>query len=111
MAADNLISESDFAQSVVEYARATGWLVWRTWNSKHSPAGEPDLRLVHPGQKRVIWAELKSSKGKLTPMQEQAIETLQVAGAEAYLWYPQDWWLIEMVLKGEYGTVIPTKET
>jgi len=27
MAVDNLISERDFAQAVVEYARAMGWLV------------------------------------------------------------------------------------
>jgi len=100
VAANNLITERDFAQAVVEYARATGWLVWRTWNSKHSPAGEPDLRMVRPP--RVIYAELKRERGRLTPAQEQAIDLLdKCPGVETYLWKPSDWPRIEKILAQE----------
>lgn len=94
------ISEKDFAQTVVETAEALGWTVWRTWRSDHSPSGEPDLRMAHPVLRRVIWAELKSYKGRLTAAQQQSIETLMAAGATVFIWRPTDWEEIESILSG-----------
>ena len=92
------VSEKDFAQAVVEYAQAWGWTVWRTWNSKHSPAGEPDLRMVRPP--RVIFAELKSETGKLTTKQAEAVALLrECPGTWCYVWRPSDWDEIEGVLE------------
>jgi len=42
-------------------------------------------------EKRLIFAELKSSKGKLTPTQEQWLEALKETGVEAYVWRPADY--------------------
>ena len=95
------ISEKEFAQAVVELAEALGWMVWRTWVSLHSPKGEPDLRMVNVDQRRVVWAEVKSDKGKLTAAQAEAILTLRSSGAEVYVWRPGDWEKIQAVLKGE----------
>jgi hypothetical protein len=81
------MSEAAFQAEVVRLAKALGWLVFSTWDSRHSPAGEPDLRLVRD---RVIWAELKSEKGKPTVLQKAALEALADAGAEAYLWRPSN---------------------
>ena len=41
-------TEKGFSQAVVDYAHTQGWTVWRTYDSRHSPAGEPDLRMVRP---------------------------------------------------------------
>ena len=100
---NGLISEKDFQAAVRELAELMGWTVFCTWSSRHSPGGEPDLRLVHPIQKRMIWMELKSAKGKLTARQVEAIETLQAAGEEVYVFRPQDWEQIEKILSGREG--------
>lgn len=80
-------TERQFQQQVVALARACGWLVFHTWNSLHSPAGEPDLRLV---RERVVWAELKREGRDPNPIQEAAIAALRAAGAEVYVWRPSD---------------------
>lgn len=66
-------------------------MYYHTWRSFHSPAGFPDCVMVRiePGP-RLIFAELKSEKGKVTPEQEQWLEALQFIGVEAYLWRPAD---------------------
>jgi len=97
----HFVTEKQFKQTVIELAQALGWTVFSTWSSLHSPSGEPDLRMVHPGQKRVIWIELKATKGKPSHSQKEAIEILLAAGAEADVWRPQDMDRIEMILKGE----------
>ena len=94
------ISEKQFQAQVRERAELLGWVVFTTWNSRHSPAGEPDLRLVHPVQKRIIWVELKTENGKVSAKQNEAIETLQEAGFEVFIWRPSDQDQIEKVLQG-----------
>lgn len=93
-------SEQDFQREVIAYAKKRGWTVFFTWNSRHSPAGEPDLRLV---REKVVWAELKGYDargrlGRLTALQSEAIGRLSAAGAEVYVWNPGDWEGIERVL-------------
>jgi hypothetical protein len=61
-------------------AEELGWhVVGATWNTKNSPSGEPDLRLV---RERVIWMELKTEKGRLTSRQRFVVSRLKEAGAE-----------------------------
>ena len=94
------VNEKEFSQAVVEYAEASHWLVFRTWSSIHSPAGEPDLRMVRPP--RVIFAELKREKGKVSEKQQEALELLrQCPGVETYLWRPSCWDEIERILGRE----------
>ena len=83
-------SEKDFQQAVRDLAALLGWTVWCTWDSRRSPSGEPDLRMVRPP--RVVFAELKTEKGKPTAMQIVAGTVLtQCPGVEYYLWRPGDW--------------------
>ena len=90
-------NEKEFAQTVVEYARTQGWEVWRTWRSVHSPPGEPDLRMIRPP--RVVFAELKTMKGKLSLHQKRAKALLEECGGVEYcLWRPSDWDAIEDIL-------------
>lgn len=62
------MTEKELRQSIVRAAREFHWRVYFTWSSMHSPAGFPDLCMVRGP--RLIFAELKTDKGKVTPEQE-----------------------------------------
>ena len=91
-------SEAAFQIEVVALATTFGWMVshqrpakvgdrWMT--AITGDVGFPDLVLAHP-TKGVIYAELKSRTGKLAPAQAKWRDALQGAGAEWYLWRPDD---------------------
>ena len=91
------IREKDFQNSVIQLAKLCGWLVYSTWCSIHSPSGFPDLVMVRLS--RVIFAENKSEKGKLSPAQQEWLAALTATGkCEVYSWKPSDWDEIEKVL-------------
>lgn len=107
-----LIREKDFQQTVWELATRLGWIVGWTHDARKSEPGEPDLRMVHKEQGRVLFIELKSEKGKLTksrwnkagtrfmPGQEDWAEALNACpGVEYYLFRPSDWDEIEAALR------------
>lgn len=99
-----LINEKDFQQAVWELAISLGYIVGWTHDARKSEPGEPDLRMVHKEQGRVLFIELKSEKGKLTkgrwnkagtrfmPGQEDWAEALNACpGVEYYCLRPSDW--------------------
>jgi len=91
------ITERDFLASVRSLAELLGWACYHTWQSIHSPAGFPDLVLVRPP--RIIFAELKVGNRQPTPAQERWLNLLREChGVEAYLWRPEDWEQIQMLL-------------
>lgn len=93
------IRENAFRDAVIQYAKLRGWLCYFTWNSKHSPAGFPDLVMVRGW--RMVCAELKIGKNKTTPAQDEwlkALRDLDNNWCEVYLWRPEDWPTIELVL-------------
>ena len=90
--------EADFQAAVVQMAALFGWLVQHSRPAKvgdkwmtaiTGDVGFPDLVLAHPS-KGLVFAELKSATGKLAPAQERWRDALQGAGAEWYLWRPDD---------------------
>lgn len=89
-------TEKVFSQQVVNRARSLGWLVFRVWNSIHSPAGWPDLTLARG--ETLLFRELKVGKGKLSPHQEEWRDHLMAAGADYAVWTPDDWEGIEETL-------------
>ncbi len=95
------ITEKQFSQQVVDYALLKGWLVYRTptWRSTGSYPGFPDLVLVRPGDKRVLFLELKSEKGRVSAAQKRWLDTLGATDAIAWVVRPSDWHLIEAVLR------------
>ena len=114
MKAQELITEKDFQATVIALARQLGWIVGFTHDSRHSEPGEPDLRMVHPTQHRVIFAELKTVKGKLTKgrynksgrwmtgQDEWQDALTSCPGIEYYLWRPDGLdGEIERILRGE----------
>lgn len=51
--------------------------------------------------KRLVFAELKSVKGKYSAEQNRYLQLLAATAAEVYRWRPKDWPEIERVLRGE----------
>jgi len=104
------MSEEGLLRHVRECARAFGWLVYHTRDSRRSDAGFPDLVLVRPP--RLIFAELKTEQGRLTAEQREWVALLDEVwqaqrgtlsrAIEVYVWRPSDWLRgeIEGVLRG-----------
>lgn len=82
------MSERDLQDQVVAIAKTCGWLCYHTHNSRRSTPGFPDLCMVR--KRRVIFAELKTEKGKVTADQGRWLIELHAAGVETYLWRPAD---------------------
>lgn len=84
------MAEAQFLAAVRQLAQLCGWRVYHTHDSRRSEPGFPDLAMVHPGQKRIVFAELKTATGRTTAEQDAWLVDLDAAGAEAYLWRPAD---------------------
>jgi hypothetical protein len=94
--------EKEFQGAVVDLARHGGWCVHHTrtvriqgggYTSPGIDAGFPDLVLAH-AEKGVIFAELKTDKGRTSAGQDRWLEVLRQAGAEVYIWRPSQMKLI-----------------
>jgi hypothetical protein len=84
------VTERDLREQVRDLCNLTGWKMYFSWTSIHSPRGFPDLVLANPEKQRVIFAELKSEKGKVTPEQQEWLDVLKQCGAEVFVWHPED---------------------
>ena len=84
------VTEADLREQIRDLCKIFGWRFLFTWTSIHSPKGMLDLFLINAEQKRVIFAELKSEKGKMTPEQQQVFDVLKACGTEVYVWRPGD---------------------
>ena len=104
-----LVSEKEFQRTVVEYAHALGYKVYHQLDTgKCRKCGEPNFSkrigpgfvdLVIAGHGKVIFAEIKAEKGRLTKDQETWQAVLRTALKRVYVWRPSDWDEIEEVLK------------
>ncbi len=90
------LSEKDFQQRIIDRARALGWLVYHTHNSRRSTEGFPDLVLVRAGRALVI--EVKAERGRVSVAQQVWLDALGATKVETYLIRPSDWSLIEELL-------------
>ena len=84
------ISETDLREQIRDLCKITSWKFYFTFNSIHSPKGMPDLILCRPP--RLIFAELKNEKGKISTYQQEWIDVLSQCGmnVEVYIWRPSD---------------------
>lgn len=90
------MNESQFQQKVTDYC---DWLRLRWYHvndSRKDKAGFPDLVIVGPSG--VIFAELKSTSGKVSAAQNDWWRDLTIAGAAAFIWRPEDWHIIDREL-------------
>jgi VRR-NUC domain len=91
------ISEKAWMATVLEAARACGWLAYHTHNSRRSAPGFPDVVAVRGG--RVLFVELKAEGGRLSEAQAEWLAALGGAGADVHVWRPSDWDLVQEVLR------------
>ena len=120
-----MMTEKQFQQQIVDLARLQGWLIHHSRPAQNrrgqwatpiqGDKGFPDLVLARGG--RIIFAELKMEKAKLTSEQKTWLQHLRPAlsdidvrltihktairfrcWSEVYLWCPSDWPDIERTL-------------
>ena len=102
-----LQSEAGFQSAILDLAQLQGWKVCHfsdsrrpgphgQWVGDSGARGWPDLVLVRGDV--ILFRELKSEKGRLTPHQQAWLEALQQAGQDAQVWRPSDWNAIQQTL-------------
>jgi hypothetical protein len=104
------IPEKAFQTQVLTLAR---WYAWRIQHTRPAQyrsgrwatpiqghAGFPDLVLAHSTH-GLIFAELKSARGKVSEAQTEWIKTLRATGAEVHIWRPADLQNIATRLSGK----------
>ena len=83
-----MLTEKQFEAQVKDLAKMFGWRYYHPFLSKWSERGWPDVVLLRDG--RLILAELKSEKGKLTEHQARWLWALRkVPGIRVYVWRPR----------------------
>uniref|UniRef100_A0A6M3Y2U6 Putative VRR-NUC domain-containing protein n=1 Tax=viral metagenome TaxID=1070528 RepID=A0A6M3Y2U6_9ZZZZ len=80
------MTHEDLRRQICDLATLYGWKVQWHWKSYHSPKGWPDLFLAHREKGRAIVAELKVKRDKVTPDQQEWLDTLEAVGIPAYVW-------------------------
>jgi hypothetical protein len=84
------VTERELASNIETLCKYLGVRYYHTWNSRNSVAGFLDyVFLTVDG--RVLWREIKTAKGKVSPDQQQWIDDLQRCGQDAAVWRPEDW--------------------
>jgi hypothetical protein len=69
------LSEQEIQKQIIDYCTAAGCLVFRmnsgsrNYNNKQAPKGTPDLFIVL--NRRCVWIEVKTEKGKVSDIQEK----------------------------------------
>jgi hypothetical protein len=90
-------TEKQFQEQVVGYAALRGWKVFHPHHMQRSSYGYPDLTLARGD--RLVFAELKTERGKLSEQQTAWLDTLRQTPAEVYVWRPSSWGDLEQVLR------------
>lgn len=91
------MNEKEWQAKVVEFAQWNGWHVFHPYYSRRSEPGWPDLSMIRNG--RLVFAELKTRTGRVTPPQHHVLGLLAACeSVEVYLWRPQDWVDVQRVL-------------
>lgn len=92
------LTEKQFEAQIKEIAKLFDWRYYHTWRSIHSPAGYPDVCMVRLS--KIIYAELKSEKGKVSQKQQEWLDDLLATGkVEVYLWKPSQFEEIVEILR------------
>jgi hypothetical protein len=97
----NDASERLFQDNVKRIAKMTGWQIFHASPKQVRPGimvsdgpGFPDLVLVSTIGRGIIWAELKTEQGRLSPIQKQWGQNILANGGEYYVWRPSQLELI-----------------
>lgn len=101
---DHAISEREFQQQIADLARLYGWKVHSVWDSRHSPAGWPDLFMIRNGE--VLAWEVKREDGRAKATEAQREWLYELRRMPGMRWYsamvvrPSSWDFIVSILSG-----------
>jgi hypothetical protein len=102
--------QDEFTTRVIQLAQRNGWLAWHPiplWSEKGYRTGvqgdpgwmDVTAARLKDGVARFLVAELKRGRNPVTEAQERWLSVLRlVPGVEVYVWRPEDWPAIEIVL-------------
>lgn len=85
------VTEAQLQDAVTALAKMRGWMAYHTYDSRRSEPGFPDLVLVHEDTGILVFVELKSAKGKMTPAQKRWRAAIEKGGHRYRLWTPTEW--------------------
>ena len=100
------MTERELQKAVIQLAETTGWMVYHVQNVKgklraKTSVGFPDLIMIRDG--KLVVAELKSKKGRLSPDQITWLAEFNWldGNCRVFVWRPEQWLNgdIEEVLK------------
>jgi hypothetical protein len=80
--------EKELQQLVTDLCSLLGLPHFHVHNSRGMTAGWPDSVIIGT---RIVYRELKSEYGQLTPEQRAVGDKLKAAGADWKVWRPRDW--------------------
>jgi VRR-NUC domain len=81
--------EETLQAQVIELAGLLGFMHYHPYDSRRSVPGFPDLTLVHEQTGALVFAELKSDSGQVTPEQDRWLTALGRRHT-AEVWRPRD---------------------
>jgi hypothetical protein len=80
--------EKELQALIADLCKLLGLLHFHVHHSRGMTAGWPDSVIIG---ERVIYRELKSQRGILSPEQRATGDALKAAGADWKVWRPRDW--------------------
>lgn len=97
-------TERQWQDLVRETAVMNHWLIYHTHDSRRSDKGFPDLTLARTGF--LLFLELKTSSGRVTPEQQVWIDTLNsiYGPVKAMIARPRDWDYLSRLLDNPWGS-------
>jgi hypothetical protein len=89
LAAAPRMTEAQLQQSITDLCRYLALYVYHTRDSRGSARGFPDLVIVGPCG--ILWRELKSDTGTITPDQRAWGRAIDGAAGNWSVWRPSEW--------------------
>lgn len=94
----NAVTETQWQAQVEAWAKRAGWLGYHVRDSRGSARGFPDCVFVRPQTGEIVFAELKTERGRVSPSQQVWIEALRACNQRVFVFRPADEDLVKRVL-------------
>lgn len=90
------LTEEQFQQQIIDLARMAGWKAYHTRDSRRSVPGFPDLVLVNPRRRLLLFVECKTDDGRLSTEQKEWLSAIDEATTgnsrvRVQVWRPNMW--------------------
>ena len=95
------LDEQSFATQIEDLAATFGFRHFHNLWSPGSDYGFPDYVLVNPEKQRILFVEIKGTRGMITAEQAYWLEDLMEAKQEVWVWWPEDFDNIAGILRRE----------